>query len=63
MPLSSVDLPDDQYDETQRLFASCNVVLEKDGDTLRTQIKQPAENLPLILCIAVQGLASLAHSE
>lgn len=63
VPLSSVGLPDDLYDKTQRLFASSNVALKRDRDTLRTEIKQPAENLPLVLCIAVQGLASLAHTQ
>lgn len=61
--MSSVGLPDDLFDETERLFASSNVSLKRDGDTMRTQIKQQPGNLPLVLCITVGGLASLAHSE
>lgn len=63
VPLSSVDLPGDVYERTERLFASSNVSLKRDGETLRTDIKQQAGNLPLVLCIAVRGLASLAHTE
>lgn len=63
VPLSSVDLPGDVYERTERLFASSNVSLKRDGETLRTDIRQQAGNLPLVLCIAVRGLASLAHTE
>lgn len=63
VPLSSVDLPGDVYERTERLFASSNVSLKRDGETLRTDIEQQAGNLPLVLCIAVRGLASLAHTE
>lgn len=42
------------------LFASCNVTLLKEKDSLVTKISNPQDRLPLMLCIAVKGLASLA---
>lgn len=42
------------------LFASCNVTLLKEKDSLVTKISDPEDRSPLMLCIAVQGLASLA---
>ncbi|XP_067305187.1 gasdermin Eb [Pseudorasbora parva] len=42
------------------LFASCNVTLLKEKDSLVTKISNPQDPLPLMLCIAVKGLASLA---
>lgn len=63
VPLSSVSLPEDSFEEAKRLFASSNVSLERDGDTVKTEIKPQPGNLPLLLCIAVRALASLAHSE
>ncbi|AWO96723.1 putative non-syndromic hearing impairment protein 5-like [Scophthalmus maximus] len=47
------------FERTAHLFASSNVSLKRDGDTLRTEINQAPGNLPLVLCIAVRGLASL----
>ncbi|XP_059423446.1 gasdermin Eb [Carassius carassius] len=41
------------------LFASCNVKLLKQKDSVATKISNPQDRLPLILCIAVKGLASL----
>ncbi|XP_071388928.1 gasdermin Eb isoform X1 [Centroberyx affinis] len=64
LPLSSVGLApltEELYEKTEHLFASSNVTLKRDGDTLRTEINQQPGNLPLVLCIAVRGLASLAH--
>ncbi|KAM9353632.1 gasdermin Eb [Symphorus nematophorus] len=63
MPLSSAGLAaltEDIYEKTEHLFAFSNVSLKKDGDTVKTQINPRPGNLPLVLCIAVRGLASLA---
>lgn len=64
MPLSSAGLAtltEDIYEKTEHLFAFSNVSLKKDGDTVKTEIKNRPGNLPLVLCIAVRGFASLAH--
>ncbi|KAL1259174.1 hypothetical protein QQF64_009751 [Cirrhinus molitorella] len=45
---------------TTSLFASCNVTLLKEKDSLITKISDPKDNLPLMLCVAVKCLASLA---
>ncbi|XP_039972683.1 gasdermin Eb [Xiphias gladius] len=63
LPLSSAGLTaltGDVYERTEHLFASSNVSLKKHGDTVKTEINQEPGNLPLVLCIAVRGLASLA---
>ncbi|XP_034729644.1 gasdermin Eb isoform X1 [Etheostoma cragini] len=56
-------LTEDVYEKTEHLFASSNVSLKRDGDTLKTEISHLAGNRPLVLCIAVRGLASLAHCD
>ncbi|XP_017282053.1 gasdermin Eb [Kryptolebias marmoratus] len=61
-PLSSADLTEDLFETTRHLFASSNVSLQRDGDVVRTEIIGPQPDLPLVLCIAIRGLASLAHS-
>ncbi|XP_054903992.1 gasdermin Eb [Poeciliopsis prolifica] len=58
--LSSTALPDDDYERTEHIFASCNVSLRRDSDILRVEIKREPGNHPLILCIAIKSLASLA---
>ncbi|XP_030248788.1 gasdermin Eb [Sparus aurata] len=66
MPLSSAGsatLTEDIYEKTEHLFASSNVSLKKDGDKVKMEINQQPGHLPLVLCIAVRGLASLAHSD
>lgn len=66
LPLNSAGLAaltEDVYEKTEHLFASSNVSLKRDGDTVKTEIKQQPGNLPLVLCIAVRGLASLAHCD
>lgn len=66
MPLSSAGLaalPEDMYEKTEHLFASSNVSLKRDGDMVKTEINHRPGNLPLVLCIAVRGLASLAHCD
>ncbi|XP_026149142.1 gasdermin Eb isoform X1 [Mastacembelus armatus] len=50
----------DVFENIKDLFASSNVSLERDGDTVRTEIDHHHGNQPLVLCIAVRGLASLA---
>uniref|UniRef100_A0A8C9XJA8 Gasdermin Eb n=1 Tax=Sander lucioperca TaxID=283035 RepID=A0A8C9XJA8_SANLU len=56
-------LTEDVFEKTEHLFASSNVSLKRDGDTVKTEISHLAGNRPLVLCIAVRGLASLAHSD
>ncbi|XP_049902374.1 gasdermin Eb [Epinephelus moara] len=56
-------LTEDVYEKTEHLFASSNVSLTRDGDTVKTYINHVPGNLALVLCIAVRGLASLAHSD
>lgn len=66
LPLSSMDvtaLSGDAFEKTEHLFASCNVSLKRDADTVKAEINHQHGNLPLVLCIAVRGLASLAHSD
>ncbi|XP_068592318.1 gasdermin Eb [Cebidichthys violaceus] len=66
LPLSSAGLAvltEDIYEKTERLFASSNVSLKRDGNTVKTEISSLPGNHPLVLCIAVRGLASLAHSD
>lgn len=65
MPLSTAGLAaltEEVFEKTEHLFASSNLSLKRDGDTVKTEIFHRPENRPLILCIAVRGLASLAHS-
>ncbi|XP_053288657.1 gasdermin Eb [Pleuronectes platessa] len=52
-------LTEDVYEKTAHLFASSNMRLKRDGDTVWTEIIQESGNLPLVLCIAVRGLTSL----
>ncbi|XP_032375585.1 gasdermin Eb isoform X2 [Etheostoma spectabile] len=56
-------LTEDVFEKTEHLFALSNVSLERDGDTVKTKISHLAGNRPLVLCIAVRGLASLAHCD
>ncbi|TDH11943.1 hypothetical protein EPR50_G00065660 [Perca flavescens] len=56
-------LTEDVFEKTEHLFASSNVSLKRDGDTVKTEISHLAGNRPLVLCIAVRGLASLAHCD
>ena len=65
LPLGSAGLTTlmgDIYEKTEHLFSSSNVSLKRDGDTVKTEINLEPGNLPLVLCIAVRGLASLACS-
>ncbi|XP_012718094.2 gasdermin Eb [Fundulus heteroclitus] len=60
-PLSSAALPDDVYERTEPLFACSSVSLRRDGDGVRAEIRNNPGHRPLILCIAIKSLASLAH--
>ncbi|KAK7147736.1 hypothetical protein R3I94_010303 [Phoxinus phoxinus] len=51
---------EEAFKKITALFASCNVTLLKEKDSLVTKISNPQDRLPLMLCIAVKGLASLA---
>ncbi|MEQ2230159.1 hypothetical protein ILYODFUR_026384 [Ilyodon furcidens] len=59
--VSSAALPGDVYARTEHLFASSGVSLRRDGDVVRAEITNEPGNQPLILCIAIKSLASLAH--
>ncbi|XP_020793187.2 gasdermin Eb [Boleophthalmus pectinirostris] len=64
LPLTAMrqtTLEEEVFDRVQCLFSSSNVFLKKDGDSLRTEVQQEAGNLPIILCIALRGLASLSQ--
>ncbi|XP_049587859.1 gasdermin Eb isoform X2 [Syngnathus scovelli] len=64
-PASGADinaLPEDVLSGMQQLFTSSGVNLQRDGDMARSQINQLQHvgNRPLIVCIALRGLHSLA---
>lgn len=64
LPVSSAGLAaltEDVYVKAEHLFASSNVSLKRDRDTVKTKINHQPGHLPLVVCIAVRGLASLAH--
>lgn len=64
LPLCSAALApvtDEVYEKAENLFPCHNVTLKRDGDTVKTEIIQQPGHLPLVLCIAVKGLASLAR--
>lgn len=54
---------EDFYERAEQLFACSNVSLKRGagGSVLKAEIKQQPGHLPLILCIAIRGLASLAQ--
>lgn len=56
---SLAGLTDEVFKKVTSLFASCNVRLLKEKDSVATKISNPQDRLPLMLCIAVKGLASL----
>lgn len=63
LALSSVGLTaltGDVYEKTEHLFASCNVSLKRTTDAVKAEINHQHGYLPLVLCIAVRGLVSLA---
>ncbi|XP_052003395.1 gasdermin-E-like [Xyrauchen texanus] len=48
------------FKKVTELFGCCNVTLRKEKDSLVTEISKMQDCLPLMLCIAVKGLASIA---
>nr|XP_057939797.1 gasdermin Eb [Doryrhamphus excisus]XP_057939798.1 gasdermin Eb [Doryrhamphus excisus]XP_057939799.1 gasdermin Eb [Doryrhamphus excisus]XP_057939800.1 gasdermin Eb [Doryrhamphus excisus] len=54
-------LTEDILSSIEHLLASSKVTLRNDGDALRTEINHNPGNRPLIMCIALRGLYSLAH--
>ncbi|XP_054637726.1 gasdermin Eb isoform X2 [Dunckerocampus dactyliophorus] len=63
-PASGADLAvltEDVLSNIEHLFASANVTLRRDSDAVRTEINHKPGNRPLIMCIALRGLYSLAH--
>ncbi|XP_028326593.1 gasdermin Eb [Gouania willdenowi] len=61
MPLSKVDLTKDMWEKTEHLFACSNVCLKKDRNVIMTEINPQPGHHPLLLCVAVKCLVSLAH--
>ncbi|XP_026795440.3 gasdermin Eb [Pangasianodon hypophthalmus] len=49
----------DTYSKVQELFGSSSVTLSKEEDLIQAQISSQEGHFPLILCIAIFGLASL----
>ncbi|GAA6083380.1 gasdermin Eb [Tachysurus ichikawai] len=50
----------DTYSKVQELFGSSNVLLSKEEELIQVQISNQQEDVSLILCIAIFGLASLS---
>lgn len=48
------------FEKIRELFGSCKVTLRKEKDSLITEISNPQDRRPLMLCIAVKGLACIA---
>lgn len=54
----------DVYERAERLFASSGVSLRRgEGGVLGVAVGQQPGHLPLVLCIAIRGLASLAEEK
>lgn len=53
---------DDEYHRVEALFKSCNVLLRKENDTLTSEMTCREGFLPMVLCIAIHGLASLSDA-
>ncbi|XP_051992287.1 gasdermin-E-like [Xyrauchen texanus] len=65
LPISKDTIPvflqkEDEFHRVQKLFQSCNVLLRKKDNILSAEISSGEGFLPLVLCIAIHGLASLA---
>ncbi|KTG14715.1 hypothetical protein cypCar_00035581 [Cyprinus carpio] len=63
MPLCKDTIPvflqsDNEFHRVEELFQSCNVLLRKENDTLTSEITCSEGFLPMVLCIAIHGLAS-----
>lgn len=56
--------PEDIYKRAERLFAATNVSLKRGGGgALTVEMNQQPGHLPLVLCISIRGLASLARCD
>lgn len=65
MPLCKNTVPvslqnEDEFHRKEELFKSCNVLLKKENDSLTSEVTCSVGFLPLVLCIAIHGLASLS---
>lgn len=65
MPLCKDMVPvllqsEEEFHRMEELFKSCNVLLKKENDTLTSEMTCSVGFLPLVLCIAIHGLASLS---
>ncbi|XP_059412087.1 gasdermin-E-like [Carassius carassius] len=49
---------DDDFHRVEELFQSCSVLLRKENDMLTSEITCKEGFLPMVLCIAIHGLAS-----
>lgn len=63
MPICKDTMPvflqsDNEFHRVEELFKSCNVLLRKENDTLTSEITCREGFLPMVLCIAIHGLAS-----
>ncbi|XP_051949216.1 gasdermin-E-like [Xyrauchen texanus] len=52
---------EDEFHRAEELFKSCNVLLRKKDNVLSAEISSGEGFLPLVLCIAIHGLASLVR--
>ncbi|XP_029958404.1 gasdermin Eb [Salarias fasciatus] len=60
-PQGGAELTQDIFEKTRHLFAVSNVSLKKEGSMLKTEITPQPGHLPLVVCMAVTSLASLAR--
>ncbi|KAF4100565.1 gasdermin-E [Onychostoma macrolepis] len=63
MPLCKDTIPvflqsDDDFHRVEELLKSCNILLRKENDTLTSEMTCREGFLPMVLCIAIHGLAS-----
>ncbi|XP_026098953.1 gasdermin-E-like isoform X2 [Carassius auratus] len=68
MPIYKDSMPvflqsDDEFNRVEELFKSCNVLLKKENDTLTTEITCKEGFLPMVLCVAIHGLASFVAAQ
>ncbi|XP_051526395.1 gasdermin-E-like [Myxocyprinus asiaticus] len=52
---------EDEFHRVEELFKSCNVLLRKKDNILSAEVSSGEGFLPLVLCIAIHGLASLVR--
>ncbi|XP_028835239.1 gasdermin Eb [Denticeps clupeoides] len=54
---------EETYRQAENLFGSCDVTLLKEGTTVEINTGSQSDTRPLVLCIAVRGLAILGNRE